>query len=244
MTLPRIQELEILGFEWKPSIRANWEDRLSELADYRKINGHCNVPHNYSENTTLGKWVNNQRQQYKLHRDGKTSTLTNFRIQELEGIGFEWGRCNTAWGDRLCELANYRKIHGHCNVPHRCSENSKLAYWVANQRSNYGLHRKGKTSSMTLPRIQELESLGFEWKPSVGRKKETPKKPNPDDDATRLRETAVAAPDHVQTVAQTQEHISAREICNNKADVAFEHEESDLNGEVHLPYIPGRTVEI
>jgi hypothetical protein len=26
-----------------------WEDRMSELADYRKIHGHCNVPHSYSE---------------------------------------------------------------------------------------------------------------------------------------------------------------------------------------------------
>jgi hypothetical protein len=25
------------------------EDRLSELADYRKIHGHCNVPHRYSK---------------------------------------------------------------------------------------------------------------------------------------------------------------------------------------------------
>jgi hypothetical protein len=32
--------------------------RLSELADYRKIHGHCNVPAKYSENTKLGNWVN------------------------------------------------------------------------------------------------------------------------------------------------------------------------------------------
>jgi hypothetical protein len=30
--------LEELGFEWD-SYSAAWEDRLSELADYRKING-------------------------------------------------------------------------------------------------------------------------------------------------------------------------------------------------------------
>jgi hypothetical protein len=42
MTLSRIQELESLGFEWKSSIGSAWEDRLSELAGYRKI--HCNVP--------------------------------------------------------------------------------------------------------------------------------------------------------------------------------------------------------
>jgi hypothetical protein len=35
---------------------------------------------------------------------------------------------------------------------------------------------------MTLPRIQALESLGFKWKSSIGYRKETPKKPNLDDD--------------------------------------------------------------
>jgi hypothetical protein len=30
-----------------------------------------------------------------------------------------------------------------------------------NQRKQYKLHSEGKTSAMTLSRIQELESLGF-----------------------------------------------------------------------------------
>jgi hypothetical protein len=60
------------------------EDRLSELADYRRIHGHGNVPVRRSGNSKLAKWVTNQRQQYKLHRDGKTSSLTLSRIQKLE----------------------------------------------------------------------------------------------------------------------------------------------------------------
>jgi hypothetical protein len=43
MTTFRIEELEILGFEWA-RLDAPWEDRLSELAEYRKIYGNCNVP--------------------------------------------------------------------------------------------------------------------------------------------------------------------------------------------------------
>ena len=56
MTLPRIQELESLGFEWGVCVTA-WEGRLSELADYCTIHEHCNVPNHYSENPKLGKWV-------------------------------------------------------------------------------------------------------------------------------------------------------------------------------------------
>jgi hypothetical protein len=62
----------------------------------------------------------------------------------------------------LSELANYRKIHGHCTVPYTYSENPKLGTWVRNQRSLYKLHLKGTTSPMTIFRIQKLESLGFE----------------------------------------------------------------------------------
>jgi uncharacterized protein YerC len=183
----RIQELESLGFEWDCS-GAAWEGRLNELADYRKVHGHCNVPRNYSENAKLGNWVSNQRRDYKLHREGKPWAMTHSRIQELESMGFEWDCSGPAWEDRLSELANYRKINGHCNVPRSYSENSKLAQWVATQRKQYRLHLEGKAPSMTLSRIQALESLGFEWK------KGTSKKPSPVDDAFRVRERRAVEP--------------------------------------------------
>jgi hypothetical protein len=197
MTPLRIQELERQGFEWDCSGFA-WECRLRELADYRKIHGHCNVPKNYSENSKLGSWVANQRRQYRSHRDGKPSPMTTFRIQELERLGFEWDCYGTAWEDHFSELANYRKIYGHCNVPQNYSENTKLANWVTTQRRQYKLHLKGKKTFMTLSRIQALESLGFEWKPSTGPRKGTPKKRSLDDDGTRGRERAVEVPEHMQ----------------------------------------------
>jgi hypothetical protein len=144
---------------------------LSELADYCKIHGHCNVPYIYKENTKLGTWVGNQRQQYKFHLEGKTSHMTTFRIQALESLGLEWGVFVCAWEHRLSELADYRKIHGHCNVPRNYSENAKLGQWVGTQRKQNKFYQEGKRSSMTSSRIQALESLGFEWKPSIGRGK-------------------------------------------------------------------------
>jgi hypothetical protein len=249
LTTFRIQELESLGFEWNPSIRiyvTTWEDRLSELADYHKTHGHCNVPDSYCGDTKLGVWVARQRGTYRLYREGKTSPMTPLRIQKLESLDFEWSRaCFTAWEDRLSELADYRKIHGHCNVPQSYSENTKLGNWVKTQRYQYRLHLKGKRSPiMTRSRIQALESLGFEWKSSISRGKGKPKKPSLDGDATRVRERAVDAPEHVQTTAHTQEDLSAREIRSNQNDVAFEPEEHDWNGEVYLGYIPCRTEEI
>jgi hypothetical protein len=138
-----------------------WENCLSELADYRKSNGHCNVPQRYIENTKLGTWVAKQRHQYGLHQVGKKSSMTISRIQQLERLGFKW-RTYRVWEDHLSELADYRKINGHCNVPQHYIENTKLGTWVAKQRYQYRLHLKGKPSRITLSRIQALESLGFE----------------------------------------------------------------------------------
>jgi hypothetical protein len=161
MTIFRIQALESLGFEW--DIHGTWEYRLNQLADYRKLHGHCNVPRSFSENAMLGNWVAKQRTQYKPHEEGKKSHMTLFRLQKMESLGFEWNSRSAAGEDRLSELADYRKNHGHCNVPSCYSEYTKLGYWVAYQRTQYKLHLKGKTSIMTTYRIQELESLGFEW---------------------------------------------------------------------------------
>jgi hypothetical protein len=245
MTLSRIQELESLGFEWGVCATV-WKDRLSELADYHKIHGHCNVPRNYSENTKLGLWVTNQKKQYRLHKEGKTSSMTLFRIQALESLGFESGVCITVWEDRLIQLADYHKIHGHCIVPRNYSENNKLGCWVTNQKSQYRLLKEGKTSSMTLSRIQELECLGFEWKARIGRTTRNPKKRSLDDDMTRVCERAVEAPEHVQTMVQAQEDLSGREICRVaiKSTSPLSPKNPTGMAKSNFAYIPGRTEEV
>jgi hypothetical protein len=197
LTLSRIQELEGLGFEWR-SHGATWEERLSELANYRRIHGHCNVPKSISEHATLGNWVAKQRSNYGLQLEGKKSNMTLPRIQELESLGFEWCCFGATWEVRLSELADYRRIHGHCNVPTKSRENSKLGRWVRNQRSQYTLHREGKPSRMTAYRIQELESLGFDWRPSIGRKKEAVRKRSLNDGATRVHARTEESPEHMQ----------------------------------------------
>ena len=74
----------------------------------------------------------------------------------------------------------------------------------------------GEKSRITLSRIQALESLSFEWKPS---RSGNTKKASLDEDATSVRERALDAPEHGQTAAQTQEDLSARGIRRNQVDV-------------------------
>jgi hypothetical protein len=51
----------------------NWEDRLSDLADYRKIHGHRNVPKSYGK-AQLAGWVTTKGRNYRLHLAGETSS--------------------------------------------------------------------------------------------------------------------------------------------------------------------------
>jgi hypothetical protein len=55
---------------------------------------------------------------------------------------------------------------------------AKTLSWLI-ESEPYWLHAKGKISSMTAFRVQELESLGFERNPSIGRRTGTTKKTEP-----------------------------------------------------------------
>ena len=124
------------------------------------------MPNKYSANPKLGQWVATQRINYKFYQEGKPSHMTAVRIQELENIGFEWEPNRGAWSLRFRQLREFKVQFGHCLVPTRYSPSPELWQWVATQRNTYRLYQEGKSSRMTTERIQELESIGFEWEPN------------------------------------------------------------------------------
>ena len=67
-----------------------WQNKYEELVIFKHRRGHCEVPSKYSENPSLGQWTKNQRQQYKLMKEGKSSFMSVDRVQALEAIGFTW----------------------------------------------------------------------------------------------------------------------------------------------------------
>lgn len=89
MTDYRLKKLEDVGFVWF-SHASTWEQRLEELKTFQEENGHCNVPSSYPTNPKLAVWVKCQRRQYKLFRRGKSSHMTQPRIEALEEINFKW----------------------------------------------------------------------------------------------------------------------------------------------------------
>jgi hypothetical protein len=89
MTQDRLDILEEIGFAWD-SHEAAWQERLSELLDFKAGNGNCLVPSNYPAQPQLATWVKCQRRQYKLYWEGRPSNITVYRIMILEKHSFEW----------------------------------------------------------------------------------------------------------------------------------------------------------
>ena len=150
-----------------------WQQRFNELCEYRKLNGHCLVPSQWSENPQLSQWVKRQRYQYKLKREGQHSTMTDERIKILEDMGFVWDSHSAFWEERLNELIQFSMLHGHCNVPTKYPDNPELAVWAKCQRRHFKLFMtKGpKKSSMTMERISKLNKVGFVFDPREYKKR-------------------------------------------------------------------------
>lgn len=71
------------------------------------------------------------------------------------------------WDEFFQALLEFKEQHGHCHVPHTYSEDPALARWAKRQRYQYKLHLEQKTSTMTVDRLQKLESVGFIWEPQT-----------------------------------------------------------------------------
>ena len=103
--------------------RISWEDRIASLKAYKEEHGDLNIPIRYKKNTSLGKFVHNTREQYKLFHNQckpgyqKRCCLTAERIAVLNEIGFLWTtersqKQNDDWASRLEQLKEYKAKHG------------------------------------------------------------------------------------------------------------------------------------
>ena len=80
----RVNRLDSIGFKWailKPGSITPWETRFDELDKYKAKHGDCNVP---ARQGKLGRWVSKQRTVCKA------GSLSQDRIDRLDGIGFNW----------------------------------------------------------------------------------------------------------------------------------------------------------
>jgi hypothetical protein len=104
-------------------VKVPWEDRLAQLRAYKAEYGDLLIPIRYQKDPSLGKFVHNMREQYKLFMgtapEGyrKRCSLTGERVQQLEEIGFVWSterkkRQSEDWEARFGQLKKYKEEHG------------------------------------------------------------------------------------------------------------------------------------
>ena len=148
----RVRRLEDLGFKWD-CFEEDWDERYWLLAEFKEVHGHCNVPREYEvEGVKLGNWVKTQRQQFKK------GEMNLERVRRLTELGFKRDCFEEDWEERFHLLAEFKDVHGHCDVPQKCEMNGiKLGYWVTWQRQHY------KQGNMDPERKRRLMELGFKW---------------------------------------------------------------------------------
>jgi hypothetical protein len=167
LKVERKSKLGQLGFVWNATM-SFWENRYVQLESYHQGHGHCNVPNAYIEMPGLARWVARQRTEHH------TGFMPPEREALLNKIGFQWRIYKereilrklklglvgpmSIWEERHVQLKSYQQVHGHCNVPQRCTETPGLGIWVARQRTRY---RKDHT---TPEQEALLNKIGFQWR--------------------------------------------------------------------------------
>jgi hypothetical protein len=153
----RIRRLDKLGFDWDPN-NTHWEKYYRQLVEFKKEYGHTNVPQRSGKYRELGTWVRNQRAAKRYSRP-----IMAERAKRLDELGFIWVIIEPmAWEKMFAALVEFKKIHGHCNVPqkshgHTSLEQKRLGTWVNSQRT---ANFRGKINPA---RKQQLDSIGFVW---------------------------------------------------------------------------------
>lgn len=148
----RVRRLNEIGFTWD-AVEASWERMFAALLAYKQKHGDCLVPAKWGMNPALGGWVSHLRQ---LKSIGK---LSEDRMRRLDQIGFVWNSIDTRWEKMFAALSEYKRQHGHCEVPDDHSANPQLGFWVSTQRQ---ARKNGKISK---GRLQRLDEIGFVWEP-------------------------------------------------------------------------------
>lgn len=148
----RVRRLDEIGFEWDP-IGTRWEEMFQRLVEFKNECGHTNVPQRSPKYEELATWVRNQRAAKRYNRP-----IIAERGKRLDEIGFVWRLVERdAWERMLERLVEFKKTHGHCNVPQKGGQDKRLGKWVNTQRTHF---KRGK---LIPDRVRQLNEVGFIW---------------------------------------------------------------------------------
>jgi superfamily II DNA or RNA helicase len=169
LTSEHITRLDTLQFPWSPMKIGRprqpreksatvpkadrWEEMLDALKAFKEERGHCRVPRDFKGNTRLADWVS------RLRTSRNKGMLPLEQEKNLTEIGFDWNPVTNRWDYMFDQLVEFRKEHGHTNVPQRSDKYAELAHWVRNQRAAKRYNRP-----IIAERGRCLDAIGFIWR--------------------------------------------------------------------------------
>jgi len=157
-----IDKLDSIDFTW--DLHEDYFNKMFEkLMKYKKLEGHCHVDKDDTDNPNLVKFVKEMRAAYirfqKPRRKLTRDILTEERIKQLEAEGFQWNYDGVKWYKKYIALVKFQRKFGSCNVPR--SFNLELYNFVNIQRRDYRLRLEHEHKGITDKRIKLLSEIGF-----------------------------------------------------------------------------------
>lgn len=158
-----------------PPVRVPWVERLQQLEEYKREHGDLLIPIRYKKNPSLGKFVHNMREQFKLYhgkaKEGykKKCSMTPERIKQLDDLGFAWttqrpSREKENWETRLEQVKRYKEQYGDCLIPHGYDPDPSLAEWVHRQRVGLSkVNPETEENAIIRDRYLRLQEVGFNF---------------------------------------------------------------------------------
>jgi hypothetical protein len=114
----RKKQLDTIGFSWttednelkKIIYNKLWDKKYRQLVAYKRKHGHTTVPHEWAENPSLSRWVNDQRIK------GRENKLSEEQIRKLNELDFVWEPLEGHWEERYDALVRFKEQFGHLKV--------------------------------------------------------------------------------------------------------------------------------
>ncbi|KAL7550830.1 hypothetical protein ACHAWF_014036, partial [Thalassiosira exigua] len=161
-----------LDFDWcKRKVASDriWESMYSNLVDYRREHGHCDVPWDYrsERHGKLGWWVSSQKSLAAGKKKKGERPPSLEKKEKLLKLGFDfelnrqWKRYHdNNWDKKLEALVEHLEANGGKYPSHQHEKG--LANWVMIQRNHW---RRG---TLERDRLEKLEAVQFDFASGKG----------------------------------------------------------------------------
>ena len=159
-----------------PRQEKRFDDTVKLLAEYKAEYGTCDIPINHptakdNKYAILPRWTVETRKQIRLFEKApNNSTLSQAQVKQLMDMDFcmrparalmekRVAALDTSWDQMFRQLQAFKEKHGHVVVPDL--PKTELRHWIVRIREEYARMKKGKETVLTMDKVSQLSSLGF-----------------------------------------------------------------------------------